>query len=71
MNNILVKGVKVGKVVRKIPMIAGVAAVATVGTMAVGGAIKYVAKVEKDSTADKAIDFVSDVIVGTACLMVI
>ena len=63
--------VKVIKLGRKLPLIAGVAAVATVGTMAVGGAVKFVAGVEKGSKADKAIDFVSDVVINTACIVAI
>ena len=65
------KGLKLGKIAKKLPMVAGVAAVATVGTMAVGGVIKAVGKVEEGSTADKVIDFVSDVAVNTACMMVL
>ena len=59
---------KFGKLARKLPLLAGVAAVATIGTMAVSTAVKVVANVEEGSTADKAIDFVSDVVVNTACI---
>lgn len=55
--------------VKRIPIIAGVAAVATIGVGAVAAGVKLVGGVEKDSTADKVIDFVSDVAVTTACII--
>lgn len=65
------KAIKLGNVAKKLPMVAGVAAVATLATMAVGGTIKTVAHVKEGSTADKVIDFVSDVATTTACLLIL
>lgn len=62
---------KLARIARRIPVLAGVAAVATVTTMAVTTTVKVVAKIEKDSTADKVIDFVGDVAISTACLLIL
>jgi hypothetical protein len=70
MNN-LHRAAKMSRVVRKLPLVGAVAAVSTIGALAVSSTIKTVAGVKKDSTADVVIDLVSDIVVSTACLLVI
>lgn len=62
---------KMNRVVKRLPVVGAVAAVATLGTMVVSTGIKTVAGAEKGSTAEAVIDFAADVVVSTACLLVL